>query len=122
MMDILAQWPSTRWFVALVLGAELVMGVFLWYGPLVLDRPQVERLRPLAIGLIAIAAALALVGVIAGGGAVLSLLAVLALAYVAYTWSDDYLDRLDSTRIRSAGGSRLGRWRWGVERGPIRDD
>lgn len=111
------EWVQTWGPMTLLAGIELVIGLFLWYGPLVLERRTVERLRPLAVGLVFVAAIATVAGAVAGGYKVLRLLLGLpALAYIVYTWSDEYMDRLDRSRWRSFGGRKVGRWREDVER------
>ena len=116
MVDITPEWLAPRSMVALLSAADLVILVFLWYGPVVLERRAVERLRPLAITLIVIAGALTIWSAILGSHPVPSLLLGLpALVYLGYTWSSRYLDRLEDSPRRAFGGSIVGRWRRGVE-------
>ena len=117
MADAWPQWLQAPAFVTVLLGLELVVGVFLWHAPIVLDRRDVHRLRPLALGLVVVAGAVTIALAIVGEvRTFVALLLLPSLAYVAYTWSDAYLDRLDSAGSRAAGGRRIGRWRREAER------
>jgi xanthine/uracil permease len=117
-VNTLPVWADGWGAVALLLGVSLVLGVFLWHGPIVMDRSTVVRLRPLAMGLIVVHV-VAMVAVFAAGGwqSLRLLLGLPALAYLAYTWSDEYLDEINRRRWQSYGGRRLGRWRAGTGRG-----
>ena len=113
-----AFWDPTTARVAIQMVVGLVLFLFLWYGPLLLARTTVERLRPVAYGIVLADAAFVIWNALSGPAHSLlwALLVVSALAYAALTWSDRYLDRLERHRLRSMGGRRLGRWRRGVDR------